>query len=62
MKWGAVCRSVLIRSKVATVRSASMLRSTTMAMASRVCSSTMFNSLRIRPSTVTSNWKSNAYT
>src|SRR5829696_439788 len=48
------------RSRVATTRSASMLRSTTMAGHSRVYSSTMFNSFRMRPSTVTSNWKSRA--
>jgi hypothetical protein len=32
-----------------------------MAGHSRVYSSTMFNSLRVRPSTVTSNWKSIAH-
>lgn len=60
-KPGALPRSTARRSRVATTRSASMCRSTTMAGHSRVYSSTMFNSLRVRPSAVTSNWKSSAH-
>ena len=50
------------QSSVATTRSASMERSTTMARASRVYSSTMLSSLMVRPSTVVSYWKSSAHT
>ncbi len=49
------------RSRVATTVSASMERSTTMAGRSRVYSSTMLSSLRVRPSAVVSNWKSMAH-
>ena len=50
-----------MRSRVATTLSASMERSTTIAGHSRVNSSTMFNSFKVRPSTVVSNWKSSAH-
>ena len=43
------------RSRVATVRSASILRSTTISSASRVCSSTMLSSLSTLASAVWSN-------
>ena len=46
---------------MATTRSASMERSTTMAGHSRVNSSTMLSSLRVRLSSVVSNWKSSAH-
>ena len=53
-------RSTARRSRVATTRSASMERSTTMAGHSRVNSSMMFRSLIVRSSAVVSNWKSSA--
>ncbi len=49
-------RVVAMRSRVLTVESASIRRSTTMARASRVYSSTTLSSLSSRPSEVWSNW------
>jgi hypothetical protein len=53
---GAVRRSVTRRSSTFTVASASILRSTVMAKASRVCSSTTLSSFKTLPSVVWSNW------
>ena len=50
------------RSTTAATPSASMLRATCTARASRVSSSTVLSSLIRRPSAVSSNWKSNADT
>src|SRR5215204_3058492 len=54
-------RAAASRSRVATTATASMERSTTMAGHSRVNSSMTLSSFRVRPSTVTSNWKSIAH-
>ena len=59
---GATPRSRTIWSSTRTAWSASIERATRIAKASRVCSSTTWSSFKVRPSTVVSNWKSNAQT
>jgi hypothetical protein len=61
-RYSAAPRSATSRSSTSTVRSASMLRLTSIASASRVNSSTMFRSLSTLPSAVWSNRKSNGHT
>jgi hypothetical protein len=56
MNRGVVLPSTTRRSSTATVASASILRSTWIARASRVCSSTMLSSFNLLPSWVWSNW------
>jgi putative transposase len=61
MNFGAP-RSATRRSRTATILSAVMDRSTSVARASRVCSSTMFNSFKRLRSAVSSNSKSSPHT